>query len=148
MGLAIFYWSLRSKSDKNLIQNLTNNHMKIPRIGKCYHFWVDGKSSTAHHYVCKCERIVIPSQARYLKINESIWDNEQNAEIKETNLYDIWQENVKARPWLYSERTDYLIECSCPQFDNNHLWFVRTVDDKFFSLNIQSSHQSGLLELK
>ena len=81
-------------------------------------------------------------------------------------LYDIWrieidnhrqEENFKVlspgakttigEPWLYAENTDYFIELSCPIYDDNKLYAVRTVNDGWFTLDIQSSWQGGTLDV-
>jgi hypothetical protein len=50
-------------------------------------------------------------------------------------------------PWLYAEETDYFIKCSIPDYDKNDVWFVRTVDGGWFSLNTVNDWMSGILDV-
>ena len=119
----------------------------MPEVGKFYHFWDDRKQSISRHYICKCERIITPEEAKNLKVEVPNWDFKSNTEYKEIiSLYDRWKEEVYNCDWLYNDNTDYFIECSCPQYDENNLWFVRTKYDSWFSINIQSCWQAGRLD--
>ena len=111
---------------------------RLPEKGKYYHFWDDGKSSASRHYICKCERIISCDESRYIEV--------ETPDGKMT-LYDMWKENVAQCYWLYAETTDYMIECSCPKYDKDNLWFVRTKNGEWFSIDIQSWWQSGLLDV-
>lgn len=125
--------------------NIDNN---IPEVGKFYHFFDDGKTSISRHYICKCEKIITPEEAKNIKVEVPHWDFESKSEYKEImSLYDKWKYEVYECDWLYSNDTDYFIECFCPQYDENNLWFVRTkYDDGWFSINIQSCWQAGRLD--
>lgn len=125
----------------------TNNDLKpIPEIGKYYHFWDDGKVSPGRHYICKCERILTIKEAKnfYVDIPHPYIDDE----TLQIPLYNHWHDDeMPNHDWLYSEDTDYFIECSCPEYDNHNLWFVRTKDGGWFSMDIQSFWQSGRLDV-
>lgn len=130
-----------------------------PEVGKFYHFWDDGKSSSSRHYICKCEEIIIPSQAKSILFDENIYNDFP------TTLYDIWKievdnhrqgDNFKVlngastktgEPWLYAEDTDCFVRLSCPKYDKNDLWAVRTVDGGWFTMDIQSWWQGGRLDV-
>ena len=118
----------------------------IPEIEKYYHFFDDGKTSLNRHYICRCERIVTPDEARKIMVEVP---NKYMDDVKDSvSLYDHWHDNeVPNAYWLYSEDTDYFIECSCPKYDDNNLWFVRTVDGGWFSMDIQSFWQGGILDV-
>lgn len=119
---------------------------EIPEIGKFYHFFDDGKTSTSRHYICKCEQIITPEEAKSIMIevpNEYVDDV-----MDKISLYEHWHDNeMPKRDWLYTEDTDYFVECSCPKYDKNNLWFVRTKDGGWFSMDIQSWWQSGRLDV-
>ena len=61
----------------------------VPEIGKYYHFWDDGKSSPSRHYVCKCERVITPDEAKNIMVNVP-YDDDLTIE---TTLYDHWLES-------------------------------------------------------
>ena len=63
------------------------------------------------------------------------------------SLEDIWKDEMTQCHWLYATETDYFIEASCPVYDDNYLWFARTKDGGWFSMNIQSWWQSGELDV-
>ena len=83
----------------------------------------------------------------------------------EVSLYDIYQIEVdnhlqganfkvitggsmeEGKPWLYARSTDFLIECSIPDYDEHNIWFVRTINGEWFSLEIQSFWQTGKLDV-
>ncbi|MFR6305656.1 MAG: hypothetical protein ACLUNR_02360 [Bacilli bacterium] len=43
--------------------------------------------------------------------------------------------------------TDYFIGCYIPKYDNNLIWFARTKYGTWFSMDIQSNWQGGLLDV-
>ena len=129
------------------LKNVIDYDLKpLPIVGKHYHFWDDGKTSTSRHYICRCERIITPEEAKSVMIEVP---NEYVDDVMDTiSLYDHWHDNEMPEcDWLYAEETDYFIECSCPKYDKNNLWFVRTKDGGWFSMDIQSWWQSGRLDV-
>jgi hypothetical protein len=125
---------------------MKNKLEPIPEVGKYYHFFDDGKISPGRHYICKCERIITVEEAKNIMIevpNEYI-----DGVMDIISLYEHWHDNATPNhDWLYSEDTDYFIECSCPEYDENNLWFVRTKDDGWFSMDIQNFWQAGSLDV-
>lgn len=122
------------------------NKTEIPKIGKYYHFFDDGKLSPSRHYICKVERIITPEEAKGVMVEVP---NDYVDDIKDAiSLYDHWHDNeMPNHDWLYAKDTDYFIEVSCPKYDENNLWFVRTKDGGWFSMDIQSSWQGGRLDI-
>lgn len=126
----------------------TKTNLKpVPEVGKEYHFWDDGKSSPSRHYICRCERIVrsikeAKSIMFTLKHYEGFTKDSPYTEY-EMSLYDIWKNEVEQYDWLIAEDTDAFVEISCPKYDENNLWAVRTKWGGWFTMNIQSSWQGG-----
>ena len=121
----------------------------IPKVGEFYHFFDDGKTSPSRHYICKCERILTNKEAKKETVSVNSWDfdRKENFFVDKT-LYDFWKdEAVPNHDWLFDTETDYFVECSCPKYDENNLWFVRTKDGGWFSMDIQSSWQGGRLDV-
>lgn len=118
----------------------------IPEVGKYYHFWDDGKLSPGRHYICRCERIITPEEAKSIMIEVL---NEYIDDVMDTiSLYEHWYDDeMPNHDWLFETETDYFIECSCPEYDKHNLWFVRTKDGGWFSMDIQSGWQSGRLDI-
>lgn len=123
----------------------------VPEVGKEYHFWDDGKSSPSRHYICRCERIVRSiKEAKTimftLKKYEGFFKNSSYTNYK-ISLYDIWKKESAMDYWLFAEDTDAFVEISCPKYDENNLWAVRTKDGGWFTLDIQSSWQGGEVDV-
>ena len=123
-----------------------NNLKPIPEIGKYYHFWDDGKISSSRHYICRCERIITAEEAKSIMIEVP---NEYVDDVMDTiSLYEHWHDNeMPEHDWLYAEDTDYFIEISCPSYDKNNLYAVRTKDGGWFTIDIQSWWQGGRLDV-
>ena len=129
---------------------MKKNKLKlIPIVGKEYHFWDDGKTSPSRHYICKVERIITPEEAKNIIVTVPGWDFEKNETFfVDVTLYDHWHDKeMPNHDWLYATETDYFIEVSCPKYDENNLWFVRTKEGGWFSMDIQSSWQGGELDI-
>lgn len=131
---------------------------QIPVIGEQYHFFDDGKIRKSRHYIATVLDIITPKQAKYIYINRQ-WEDTS------VSLYTIWREEIDSHrqsknfkvftsgsmevgtPWLYTEETDYFIKCSIPDYDENDVWFVRTVDGGWFSLNTVDTWMAGILDV-
>ena len=111
----------------------------VPEVGKYYHFFDDGKTGAGRHYIARVERILTKEDIK------NIYPLPDNPE---TSLYEIWEGEVDGNEWLYSMDTDYIIEASCPKYDEvNNLFFVRTKDGGWFSMDVQDWWQSGRLDV-
>lgn len=131
---------------------------KIPTVGEQYHFFDDGKLRESRHYMATVLEKITPEQAKEVYINRR-WEDAP------VSLYTIWREEIDnhrqgntfkvltsgsmevGAPWLYAEKTDYLIKCSIPDYDENDVWFVRTVYDGWFSLNTVDTWMAGRLDV-
>lgn len=59
-----------------------------------------------------------------------------------------WRKNrSRGISWIYAPITDYFVEVSCPKYDKYNLWFARTKDGGWYSLDIQSGWQGGRLDV-
>ena len=126
-----------------------NKKESLPIIGEYYHFFDDGKISATRHYIAKCVEIIPFEKFKKIQIEGVlIFDDDVSTEITTTqSLYKIWQREQKDCDFLYANETDFAIKCSCPIYDKNDLYFVRTKDGGWFSMNIQSSWQTGRLDV-
>lgn len=124
--------------------------MNIPKIGEFYHFWDDGKSSPGRHYVCKVENIITPEEAKNIIVTVPEWNfSTKSEELIDKSLFDHWVSRKTDHHWLYADATDFFVGASCPHYDDNNLWFVRTktYNNGWFSLDIQSWWQGGRLDI-
>lgn len=131
----------------------------IPEVGKKYYFFDDGKTSPSRCYVAKVLRVIPYDECEEIL---DIYDHDCQQNIPKS-LKDIHKEEVdnhtiqspnliiggckQGEPWLYAKETDFFVECLIPGYDDNNLWFVRTIDRGWFSINIQNSWQSGRLDI-
>jgi hypothetical protein len=88
--------------------------MEIPEINKIYNYFDDGKISV--------------SRREPVKITAIIPFNEIDSEI-----LDIWKDEIHDCPWLYNETTDYF--CKGHLLESQvDVTFVRTKNNGWFSL--------------
>ena len=116
----------------------------IPEVGKYYHFFDDGKTSPGRHYIARVERIVPISDSPEILVP---YMDPYLEELVSRSLWDIWNSEKTETAWVFSDKTDVLIEASCPKYDENKLWFARTKNGGWFSMDIQSGWQGGLLDV-
>lgn len=100
----------------------------LPEIGKEYHIFDDGKIRESRHYICKIVDI-IPFE-----------------DCKDKKLIKAWENEVKECHWLYSPKTDYFIKTTS-SFDNNPLYFVRTSNGGWFSIDYPNWWMSAELDI-
>lgn len=141
--------------------NTTKKLKPIPKIGSSYHFFDDGKIKESRHYIATVLDVITPEQTKNIMFSRA--DDEISFEI---SLYEIWRNEIDdhrqdtnfkviaagasmevGAPWLYAEETDYFIKCSIPEYDENNVWFVRTVNGGWFSLDTNSWWMSGELDV-
>lgn len=133
----------------------------VPVIGKYYYFFDDGKTSPSRCYKAKVVRVIPYDEC---DLGYEIYDYYCDCKISKT-LKDIHKEEVDdhrqsenftvlnggdttpGKPWLYSEETDFFVECEISGYDENTIWFVRTVQGGWFSIDVQSSWQHGSLDV-
>ena len=140
---------------------MISKHQDVPVIGKYYYFFDDGKTNPSRCYKAKVVRIIPYGEC---DLEYEIYDYYCKCKIPKT-LKDIHKEEVDdhrqsenftvlnsgdttpGKPWLYSEETDFFVECEIPGYDENTIWFVRTVQGGWFSIDVQSSWQHGSLDV-
>lgn len=114
----------------------------FPEIGEIYHFFDDGKPSPSRCYEAKVTDI-IPYSQEYT-VNE--YDDILKCEVLKT-LQELQKENYEDNPELYAETTDFFIGASIPEYDEFTIWFVRTTDGGWFSMDVEHPWQSGRLDV-
>lgn len=125
-----------------------NNLIPIPVVGEFYHFWDDGKSSVGRHYIAKCEEIISLAEAKTLFTKNIFTDVEgDDGEPTIISLYDTWVLEKVRCDFLYAKDTDCIVKCSIPKYDDNPIYFGRTVDGGWFSFDFTSCWQGGRLDV-
>lgn len=135
----------------------------VPKIGDKHHFFDDGKIRESRHYVAEVLSVLTPDEAQSIIFKRVEYYNNRSYTFLQS-LYSRWIEEVNDHrqgeypcilvdsnhykpdaPWLYEETTDYFIECNIPNYDTNSVWFVRTIDGGWFSIDTTNSCMSGRL---
>lgn len=104
-------------------------------------FYDGGKKSASRTYIARIKRIIPKKKASKVFFRPHIISDLE----KSASLYDIWKEACLQHDW-YANDTDYFIECSIPNYDENYIWFVRSAYEGWWSLDIQNCWQHGSLE--
>ena len=99
----------------------------VPEVGKEYHIFDDGKVSMGRHYIAEILEVIPFGEAS-------------------TDLKYAWAEQVKDCYWLYSELCDYFVKAKS-DFDSEPLYFVRTTDGGWFSLDYPNVWMSARLDI-
>ena len=87
----------------------------VPDVGKEYHIFDDGKIRPNRHYVIKILEVIPFS------------------EFTDSDMLEVWREEIKECYWLYAQETDYFVKTD---YDGDGMvaYFVRTTDGGWFSL--------------
>ena len=127
------------------------NWFIVPKVGKRYNFFDDGKIYPNRVYIAECIKVIKFNDAKDIIFNISpndiLYPYSENHGVLSMSLYDAWLENVQDCGWLFKETTDYFVCCRIENYDDNDIWFVRTKDNRWFSIDIQNNWQSGLLDV-
>lgn len=102
----------------------------VPEVGKEYHIFDDGKLSPSRHFIAKITA-VLPF--------EKVAD-------PESQLYKAWEENIKEAYWLFAQDTDYFVKAES-SYDENPLFFVRTTDGGWFSIDYPNCWMGARLDV-
>lgn len=135
----------------------------VPNIGDKHHFFDDGKIKESRHFIAEVLSVITPEEAKQTNIARTEYYKNEPYTFTQS-LYERWLEEVNDHrqgkypcilvdsehfkphaPWLYEEITDYFIECSIPKYDADSVWFVRTIDGGWFSIDTTHSWMSGRL---
>jgi len=101
----------------------------VPEVGKEYHIFDDGKLSMSRHYTATIQKLIYPEEAYEI-----------------TDLYKAWEEQVRECYWLFAQDTDYFIMAKS-NFDSEPLYFVRTVDGGWFSIDYPNVWMGARLDI-
>lgn len=137
--------------------NETIVNVSTPEVGKQYEFYDDGKITPSRRFTASVLEIISPEEAKTVMLPLYAYEESDmipttiiakgEEPIGETSLYMVWEENLEEHDWLFAVETDYFIKCSVPKYDEYPIWFVRTIEGNWFSLDIQSHWQGGLLDI-
>jgi hypothetical protein len=102
----------------------------VPEVGKEYHIFDDGKISPSRHFTAKIVEVIPFAQCA----------------DSESELNRAWRENVKEAYWLFANETDYFVKATS-SYDANPLFFVRTTDGGWFSIDYPNVWMGARLDI-
>ena len=129
--------------------NKTMEKKDIPIVGKEYHFFDDGKIRESRHYTAVIDEIIPIDEAKNIVVytpREFDYETNQNIFIYMT-LYDVWIDEKDRCDWIYADDTDYIIKARIPKYDKDPIYFAKTKDDGWFSMDVTNWWQSGRLDI-
>ena len=100
----------------------------IPKVNQTCMFFDDGKISYSRMYQATVKQVMVYDDAP---------DKVKKAFERESKTHD----------WIWNKTTDYIVACEIKDYDNNLIWFARTVDGGWFSMDVDKSWQGGRLDI-
>ena len=100
----------------------------IPKVNHTCMFFDDGKISYSRMYQATAKQVMVYDDAP---------DKVKKAFERESKTHD----------WIWNKTTDYIVACEIKDYDNNLIWFARTVDGGWFSMDVDKSWQGGRLDI-
>ena len=100
----------------------------IPKVNQTCMFFDDGKISYSRMYQATVKQV--------MKFNDAP-DKVKKAFERESKTYD----------WIWDKTTDYIIACDIKDYDKNLIWFARTTDGGWFSMDVDKAWQGGRLDV-
>lgn len=100
----------------------------IPKVNQTCMFFDDGKISYSRMYQATVKQVMVYDDAP---------DKVKKAFERESKTHD----------WIWNKTTDYIIACDIKDYDKNLIWFARTTDGGWFSMDVDKSWQGGRLDV-
>lgn len=100
----------------------------IPKVNQTCMFFDDGKISYSRMYQATVKQVMVYDDAP---------DKVKKAFERESKTHD----------WIWNKTTDYIIACEIKDYDKNLIWFARTTDGGWFSMDVDKSWQGGRLDI-
>lgn len=125
----------------------------IPKIGERYPLFDDGKLHNTRLYYGDVIRVLTPEEAKDEKVlrleqlTEGMSTTKDDYGLVDRSLVEVWMDEIKKADFLFSPETDYFVEVNAPEYDEHNLWFVRTKEGSWFSMDIQSDWQGCELDV-
>lgn len=117
-----------ARANDNIVNEAILRQCMIPKKRQIYNFFDDGKCSPSRLYKAYVKK-VIPFNKADIHLKIHLVNNALNCS------------------WIWNGNTDYFIGCYIPKYDDHLIWFARTKYGTWFSMDIQSNWQGGLLDV-
>ena len=100
----------------------------VPKVNQTCMFFDDGKISYSRMYQATVKQVMVYDDAP-------------------DKVKKAFERESKAHDWIWNKTTDYIIACDIKDYDKNLIWFARTVDGGWFSMDVDKSWQGGRLDV-
>lgn len=117
-----------ARANDNIVNEAILRQCMIPKKRQIYNFFDDGKCSPSRLYKAYIKK-VIPFNKADIHLKIHLVNSALNCS------------------WIWNGDTDYFIGCYIPEYDDHLIWFARTKYGTWFSMDIQSNWQGGLLDV-
>lgn len=100
----------------------------VPKVNQTCMFFDDGKVSFSRMYQATVKQVML-------------YDNAPDKVKK------AFERESKEHDWIWNKTTDYIVACDIKYYDKNLIWFARTVDGGWFSMDVDKTWQGGRLDI-
>ena len=100
----------------------------VPKVNQTCMFFDDGKISYSRMYQATVKQVMVYDDAP-------------------DKVKKAFERESKAHDWIWNKTTDYIIACDIKDYDNNLIWFARTVEGRWFSMDVDKAWQGGRLDI-
>lgn len=100
----------------------------VPKVNQTCMFFDDGKVSFSRMYQATVKQVML-------------YDNAPDKVKK------AFERESKEHDWIWNKTTDYIVACEIKDYDKNLIWFARTVDGGWFSMDVDKTWQGGRLDI-
>lgn len=127
----------------------------IPMIGDKHSFFDDGKMYKSRHYIAEVINVITIEDAKNIQLEyldffeDCIWSLDE-AQIEDVGidfnptLYNVWLIHKYYSDFLFAPETDFFVCCKIPEY-GDCVWFARTLDGGWFSLDVNNKWLEGRL---
>lgn len=115
------------------MSKMINKKMKfdekpIPKVNQTCMFFDDGKISYSRMYQATVKQVMVYDDAP-------------------DKVKKAFEHESKEHDWIWNNTTDYIVACEIKDYDRNLIWFARTVDGGWFSIDVDKAWQGGRLDV-
>ena len=114
--------------NKLINKKMKFNEKPIPKVNQTCMFFDDGKISYSRMYQATVKQVMVYDDAP-------------------DKVKKAFEHESKDHDWIWNNTTDYIVACEIKDYDRNLIWFARTVDGGWFSIDVDKAWQGGRLDI-
>ena len=127
------------------------NIQRVPKVGEKFFFYDSGKATKFRQYEATVTKVIPYEEANKIieHFNYAEYEVFEDFDLQKIHTITFEEDSYgDGTPDLYAKETDYFIGCEIPDFDSEIIWFVRTTDGGWYSMDIQNGWQGGRLDVE